>query len=99
MTNPTLPAEQRDHLLLFIVVGDGPTSCEFMAELQDFVIKDVAKWYLDLIRQIKLTLVEAGLGILGSFDQALLDFYVHKLIEKGVDVRLNTAVKGIRCNK
>lgn len=94
-TNPTLPAEQRDRLLSFIVVGGGPTSCEFMSELQDFVTKDVAKWYPDLIGHIKLTLVEAGPGILGSFDKALSDLYVKKLIEKGVDVRLNTAVKGI----
>lgn len=94
-TDPTLTTEQKDRLLSFIVVGGGPTSCEFMSELQDFVYTDVAKWYPDLTGRIKLTLVEAGPGILGSFDKALSDLYVGKLIEKGVDVRLNTAVKGI----
>jgi NADH dehydrogenase FAD-containing subunit len=66
-----------------------------MSELHDFIKKDVAKWYPDLIGYIKLTLVEAGPGILGSFDKALSDYYVEKLIEKNIDVRLNTAVKGI----
>ena len=94
-TNPTIPPEQRDRLLSFIVVGGGPTSCEFMSELHDFIVKDVAKWYPDLIGYITLTLVEAGPGILGSFDKALSDYYVEKLIEKDIDVRLNTAVRGI----
>lgn len=94
-TNPTIPPEQRDRLLSFIVVGGGPTSCEFMSELHDFIVKDVAKWYPDLVGYINLTLVEAGPGILGSFDRALSDYYVEKLIEKNIDVRLNTAVGGI----
>ena len=42
-----------------------------MSELYDFIHKDVAKWYPDLTDHIKLTLVEAGPGILGSFDKAL----------------------------
>lgn len=94
-TNPTIPDVQRDRLLSFIVVGGGPTSCEFMSELHDFINRDVAKWYPDLVKHIKLTLVEAGPGILGSFDKALSDYYLRKLAEKNIDVRLNTAVAGI----
>mmetsp|Transcript_4639 Transcript_4639/g.8245 ORF Transcript_4639/g.8245 Transcript_4639/m.8245 type:complete len:525 (+) Transcript_4639:82-1656(+) len=94
-SNPTIPAVQRDRLLSFIVVGGGPTSCEFMSELHDFINTDVAKWYPDLTGHIKLTLVEAGPGILGSFDKALSEYYLEKLNEKNIDVRLNTAVSGI----
>ncbi len=94
-TNPTITSEMRDRLLSFIVVGGGPTSCEFMSELHDFIVRDVAKWYPDLVGYIQLTLVEAGPGILGSFDRALSDYYVEQLIKKNVDVRLNTAVRGI----
>lgn len=86
---------QRDRLLSFIVVGGGPTSCEFVSELHDFINKDVAKWYPDLVGQIKLTLVEAGPGILGSFDKALSEYYLKKLEDKNIDVRLNTAVAGV----
>lgn len=36
-SNPTIPKVQRDRLLSFIVVGGGPTSCEFMSELHEFI--------------------------------------------------------------
>lgn len=94
-SNPTIPDVQRDRLLSFIVVGGGPTSCEFISELHDFIKSDVAKWYPDEMKHIKLTLVEAGPGILGSFDKALSDYYLEKLEEKNIDVRLNTAIGGI----
>jgi len=94
-SNPTIPKVQRDRLLSFIVVGGGPTSCEFMSELHEFINQDVASWYPDLIGHIKLTLVEAGPGILGSFDQALSEYYLKELEKKNIDVRLNTAVAGI----
>lgn len=94
-SNPTIPKVQRDRLLSFIVVGGGPTSCEFVSELYDFIHKDVAKWYPDLTDHIKLTLVEAGPGILGSFDKALSEYYLEKLKEDKIDVRLNTAVAGV----
>jgi NADH dehydrogenase FAD-containing subunit len=48
-----------------------------------------------LMKHIKLTLVEAGPGILGSFDKALSEYYLRKLNEKNIDVRLNTAVAGV----
>lgn len=94
-SNPTISDVQRDRLLSFIVVGGGPTSCEFMSELHDFITSDVNKWYPDLVGRIKLTLVEAGPGILNSFDKALSEYYLKKLDEKNIDVRLNTAVAGI----
>eukprot|EP00804_Cyclotella_cryptica_P014445 CCRYP_004788-RC/>CCRYP_004788-RC protein AED:0.15 eAED:0.15 QI:537/1/1/1/1/0.8/5/131/401 len=94
-SNPTLPQIQRDRLLSFIVVGGGPTSCEFMSELHEFINQDVASWYPDLIPHIKLTLVEAGPGILGSFDKALSEYYLKELEKKNIDVRLNTAVAGV----
>lgn len=94
-SNPTIPVVQRDRLLSFIVVGGGPTSCEFMSELHDFIIHDVAKWYPDLVKHIKLTLVEAGPGILGSFDKSLSEYYLRRLNEMNIEVRLNTAVTGI----
>ena len=94
-SNPNLSPEERSRLLSFIVVGGGPTSCEFTTELYDFLQQDVKKWYHDLIPHIKLTLVEAGPGLLGSFDKSLADYYLNKLKEKNIDVRLSTAVTGI----
>ena len=94
-SNPTIPKVQRDRLLSFIVVGGGPTSCEFMSELHEFINDDVASWFPDLIPHIKMTLVEAGPGILGSFDKALSEYYLKELEKKNINVRLNTAVDGI----
>jgi len=66
-----------------------------MSELHDFVNSDVVKWYPDLVSHIKLTLVEAGPGILGSFDKSLSDYYLKRLEQKNIDVKLNTAMGGI----
>ena len=66
-----------------------------MSELHDFVNSDVVKWYPDLVSHIKLTLVEAGPGILGSFDKSLSDYYLKRLEQKNIDVKLNTAMAGI----
>jgi len=94
-SNNNVTKEERARLLSFVVVGGGPTSCEFTTELYDFIIDDVAKWYPDLKSEIKLTLVEAGPGLLGQFDRSLADYYLKNLRKRGVDVRLSTAVTGV----
>jgi len=87
--------KERSRLLSFVVVGGGPTSCEFTTELYDFIHDDVAKWYPDLKGEISLTLVEAGPGLLGQFDRSLADFYLKSLHKRGVDVKLSTSVTGV----
>jgi NADH dehydrogenase FAD-containing subunit len=67
----------------------------FRIRIDVVINQDVASWYPDLIPHIKLTLVEAGPGILGSFDQALSEYYLRELEKKNIDVRLNTAVAGV----
>lgn len=94
-SNPMISEQERDRLLSFIVVGGGPTSCEFTTELYDFLQDDVAKWYPELVKHVKLTLVEAGPGLLGSFHKSLADYYLAKLRQKNIDVRLSTAVTGV----
>lgn len=87
--------QERKRLLSFIVVGGGPTSCEFVAELHDFLKHDVSRLYKDLLPYVTITLVEAGPALLGPFDAALQD-YAHGLFERrDVDVRLGTAVTGV----
>lgn len=90
----TLP-EERARLLSFIIVGGGPTSCEFAAELYDFVTQDVKRLYPYLVPYVKVTMVEAGPALLGPFDVQLQN-YTHGLFEKrNIQVRLVTAVTGI----
>lgn len=40
---PGVSVAERNRLLSFVVVGGGPTSCEFTAELHDFIVEDVAR--------------------------------------------------------
>lgn len=88
-------AAERTRLLSFIVVGGGPTSCEFTTELYDFIHDDVSHWYPDLQDEIQLTLVEAGPGLLPSFHQSLSAHYLQRLQQRKVHVKLDTAVTGV----
>ena len=91
-TNPTLSPAAVERLLSFVVVGGGPTSCEFTTELHDFLTQDVSRWYPDLAQKVRVTLVEAGPSLLGSFDKALVTYYTSSLLRKQIDVRTHTAV-------
>lgn len=65
---PDLSEQERRRLLSFVVVGGGPTSCEFTSELHDFLQEDLPRLYPQMKDFVKVTLVEAGPEILGVFD-------------------------------
>lgn len=92
---PTVTDNERRRLLSFLVVGGGPTSCEFSAELHDFVKHDVTRLYPDLLKHVKITLVEAGPALLGPFDAALQNYALGLFRKRDIDVRLGTAVAGV----
>mmetsp|Transcript_28569 Transcript_28569/g.32059 ORF Transcript_28569/g.32059 Transcript_28569/m.32059 type:complete len:575 (-) Transcript_28569:92-1816(-) len=94
-SNTNVTKKERARLLSFVVVGGGPTSCEFTTELYDFIHEDVSKWYPDLKEDIKLTLVEAGSTLLSGFHQSLSNYYLTNLQKRNVDVKLCTAVTGV----
>jgi len=98
-SNPTISHTERNRLLSFVVVGGGPTSCEFITELHDFLSDDVEKWFPNFVPHIKLTLCEAGPDLLGSFDRKLADYYLKSLIEKRIDVRTSCSIVGVRDTK
>jgi NADH dehydrogenase/NADH:ubiquinone reductase (non-electrogenic) len=95
-SQPSISEQDRDRLLSFVMVGGGPTSCEFTTELYDFLQGDVKKWFPDLIPHIKVTLVEAGPGLLGSFHKSLADYYLKSLKKRKIDVRLSTSVVAVK---
>lgn len=47
-SSPFISDKERCRLLSFVVVGGGPTSIEYAAELHDFLKTDVKRWYPDL---------------------------------------------------
>ncbi|KAJ1615894.1 pyridine nucleotide-disulfide oxidoreductase-domain-containing protein [Pavlovales sp. CCMP2436] len=92
---PGLSAEQRRRLLSFVVVGGGPTSCEFVSELHDFLRSDVARWYPDMTQDVRVTLVEAGPNLLGPFDR-VLQKHARTLFDlRGIVVRTSVAVERV----
>ena len=94
---PGVSSAERDRLLSFVVVGGGPTSCEFTAELHDFLTSDAGKWaYPELMSHVKVTLVEAGPRLMPSFDEALVRHMMLQLRQRDIDVRVGTRVRALR---
>ncbi len=67
---------QRSMLLADDAGGVG--SCEFTAELHDFLRRDISRTYPDLVQFVTVTLIEAGPHLLGPFD-ATVRSYVESL--------------------
>ena len=87
-TNPIL----RKSLLTFVVVGAGFAGIETAGELIDFVL-DARKYYPHISKQdIRVVVLEALSSILPGFSEKLAKFAYEKLIQRGIDIRFNTAV-------
>eukprot|EP01063_Lacrimia_lanifica_P037607 TRINITY_DN7776_c0_g2_i2.p1 TRINITY_DN7776_c0_g2~~TRINITY_DN7776_c0_g2_i2.p1 ORF type:complete len:480 (+),score=178.29 TRINITY_DN7776_c0_g2_i2:54-1493(+) len=95
---PSASHDERKRLLSFVVVGGGPTSCEFVGELYDFIVEDCTKWYPDLKTYTSVTLVEAGPALLGSFDQRLSQYVLGRFKTRNINVRLDVSVKSVEGN-
>lgn len=78
--SPFCTEEEKQRLLHFVIVGGGPTSVEFAAELHDFLAQDVTRLFPTLRKYCRVTLIEAGPRVLGSFS-ANLSEYTMKLFE------------------
>ncbi|XXQ32424.1 FAD/NAD(P)-binding domain-containing protein [Plasmodiophora brassicae] len=96
---PQVGDEERRELLSLMAgchVYRGPTSVEFAAELYDFVTEDVGRWYgRDIVDSIRITVLEAGRTILGSFDRALSEYTVRLFQARDIEVRTGVAVKQV----
>jgi NADH dehydrogenase FAD-containing subunit len=92
---PDTSHKERKRLLSFIIVGGGPTSCEYASELHDFLTHDLIRLYPDLSEYVSITLIEAGPSLLGPFE-ANLRGYVERLFRKrNIDVRTGIAVTAV----
>ena len=87
--------ERAEELLTFVIVGGGLTGVEVAGALNDFV-REAAKFYPEIDRgRIRLMLIEAGPRLMPEMNEELAAFAKKVMIERGVDVRTNTAVTRI----
>lgn len=68
---PGLTDDQRKEILTFAVIGAGPTGVEFASELRDFVEQDGPKYYPNLLKFVRIKVIEASPTILAPFDKSL----------------------------
>ncbi|MHA7646325.1 NAD(P)/FAD-dependent oxidoreductase [Nitrosopumilus sp. S4] len=94
-TNPIL----RKSFLNFVVVGGGFAGIETAGELMDLLL-DARKHYPTILKEeLKVIILEALPLILPGFNQKLANFAKEKMMERGIDIRLKTAVTSFDGNE
>jgi len=94
-TNPIL----RKSFLNFVVVGGGFAGIETAGELMDLLL-DARKHYPTILKDdLKVIVLEALGMILPGFNPKLADFAKEKMEERGIDIRLKTAVTSFDGNE
>jgi NADH dehydrogenase len=85
----------RQPLLTFVVAGGGFAGVETIAGINDFV-RDALAFYPNLRADfLRLVLVHPGPVILPELSPKLGKYAQQKLVQRGIDIRLNTRVTGI----
>lgn len=94
-TDPIL----RKSFLNFVVVGGGFAGIETAGELMDLLL-DARKHYPSIHKKDLRVIVLEALGmILPGFNQKLAGFAKDKMVERGIDIRLKTAVTSFDGNE
>lgn len=68
---PSLSDDQRVAVLTFAIIGAGPTGVEFASELRDFIEEDGPKYYPNLLKYVRIKVIEASPTVLAPFDKSL----------------------------
>eukprot|EP00980_Cylindrotheca_fusiformis_P028307 scaffold22591_cov125-Cylindrotheca_fusiformis.AAC.3 len=68
---PGMTDKERVKTLTFAVIGAGPTGIEFAAELRDFIEEDGPKYYPNLLKFVRIKVIEATSSVLAPFDKSL----------------------------
>ncbi len=90
---------RQDRDLRIVVVGGGATGVEMAGALAEMRNNDMPVTYPELDPQrTHITLVEMAPTLLGPFKPTLQKYAYKALDERGVDIRLKTAVKEVRAD-
>ncbi|CAJ1457325.1 unnamed protein product [Effrenium voratum] len=92
---PVKTDEERRRLLTFLVVGGGPTGCEFCGELSDFVKNDLRRFYPRLAPLVRIILLHRGKQVLPSFSGNLQTAARETLENQGIEVMTSASVSQV----
>jgi len=89
--------ERRKALLSFVIIGAGPVGVELATSLRDLMDHSLRGMYpeLDLVRDPKITLVDAADRVLTAMDERLARIAMKRLAEQRVTVVLRALVSEI----
>ena len=92
--------QRRLEWLTFVVVGGGATGVELTASLQDFVSHALARDYPQIKpSEVRVVQIEAGGQFLSGLSPALAKEAWHKLTSRGVEIRLDTAIRQVNAHQ
>lgn len=83
---PSLNDDARKDILTFAVIGAGPTGVEFASELRDFIEQDGPKYYPNLLKFVRIKVIEASPTVLAPFDKSLQEEAI-KQLTRGVQTK------------
>eukprot|EP00195_Chlamydomonas_chlamydogama_P008836 CAMPEP_0202898464 /NCGR_PEP_ID=MMETSP1392-20130828/6978_1 /ASSEMBLY_ACC=CAM_ASM_000868 /TAXON_ID=225041 /ORGANISM="Chlamydomonas chlamydogama, Strain SAG 11-48b" /LENGTH=558 /DNA_ID=CAMNT_0049584399 /DNA_START=316 /DNA_END=1992 /DNA_ORIENTATION=- len=92
---PATPEEERKKLLSFVVVGGGPTGVEVAAEMYDMIHDDLSKLYPNLIKDVKIRIVELMDHVLSTYDRAISIYTGEQFKRAGIELVLNSRVASV----
>ena len=89
--------DRRRALLSFVIVGAGPVGVELASSLRDLMDHSLRRMYpeLDLVRDAKITLIDAGERVVIAMDERLSRIAAKRLAEQRVTVVLQTFVSEV----
>ena len=90
---PSLTDEQRQNDLTIAVIGAGPTGIEFAAELRDFIEQDGPKYYPNLLKHVRIKVIEASSSVLAPFDKELQKEAI-RVMNRAVEIK-DTEVRSL----
>jgi NADH dehydrogenase len=94
------PALVDDGVLNFVIVGGGPTGVEVAGALAELIDKVLEGDFHDLdVHRSKVILVEQAPNLLATFNPKAQQYARRTLGQRGVEVRLNTAVDSLTADR
>jgi NADH:ubiquinone reductase (non-electrogenic) len=93
---PHTPVEERRKLLSMVIVGGGPTGVEVAAELDDMIRQDLSKLYPDIIKDVKISVVELQDHILSMYDRKISDYAAKQFFRSEINLLLGVKVASVK---